>query len=141
MAFTLGIDVNFIFVVEGTKPTRSSFISTLPIISPQIVGGYFIMALPNTRIVRRSWGLIQQQSRLSSSTSDSDSQDASTLVAYGEDFDYSEFMQTSGKASAWLWSAALTVSMGFIYVLPPVSLVLRVHLISRLTDEARYLLF
>lgn len=84
------------------------------------------MALPNTRIVRRSWGLIQQQSRLSSlsSTSGSDSQnpqDANTLLTYGEEFDYSEFMQMSGKASAWLWSAVLGVSMGLIYVLPPVS--------------------
>lgn len=106
-------------IVKGPRIANPPLISSLPVLSsPKIVGGYFMMSLPNTQIVRRSWGI--QQSRLSL-TSFSSKGNEDSLTPYGEDFDYSEFMQMPNRFSALMLNIVLALGAAFVVALPPVS--------------------
>lgn len=65
----------------------------------------------NSNVVRRTWGLLQS---LPSTAEDK-------KFAYGDAFDYDEFMQTPSKISALLLSLTIFIGAGLAMTLSPVS--------------------
>lgn len=98
-------------VVKGLPPRKPQLIYKLPNITHKpIIGGFFLMHPTNTNIVRRTWGLLQSRAQ---------TQDEKNL-AYGETFDYDEFMQLPNYIVAAGISLAIFFFALFSATLPPV---------------------
>ncbi|TRM65048.1 Saccharopine dehydrogenase-domain-containing protein [Schizophyllum amplum] len=80
--------------VKGKSTPAFQISYRLPHLTPPVYGGTFVMSSANRAIVQRTWGLQQQ---------------AGSASAYGPNFKYTEFMQTSG----WLSGVVLSLTMAF----------------------------
>lgn len=95
----------------GPTPRRPQLIYKLPYLTHKpIVGGFFLMHPTNTNIVRRTWGLLQSRAR---------TQEGKNL-AYGEAFDYDEFMQLPNYIAGAGISLLIFFFALFTATLPPV---------------------
>ncbi|KAF8911602.1 Saccharopine dehydrogenase-domain-containing protein [Gymnopilus junonius] len=96
----------------GLCGSRPRFVYSLPVPGGETIkGGLFFMAPTNAQLVRRTFGLLELQTR-------EDTSKEARVARYGPKFHYEEFMATSGTLSAFTLTAAIVFGFGLMLIRP-----------------------
>ncbi|KAG9036553.1 hypothetical protein FRB95_008609 [Tulasnella sp. JGI-2019a] len=87
-----------------------------------IVGSFFLMGPGNAHLVRRSWGLHQMEAVQNPKEYGSE--------AYGDEFEYHEFLEAKSWIGAFFASLMLISSLGLLFI-PPIRWFARNYILSK----------
>lgn len=100
--------------VKGIQSPRARMVYTLPHSSRPVYGAWFFMAITNSQVVQRSWGLYEFARRVN--------QHNATAVAplsYGPNFKYEEFMVLPSAFHAKMYSIIFAAIAALLFFFQP----------------------
>lgn len=96
-------------IVEGLPSPRPRLVYSLPLLSPVVRGGFFLMAPGNRAILQRTWGLQELEARRLAINTNTNSPHGPGVRAeqqrltYGQQFKYDEFIVMPNAIAAALF--------------------------------------
>ncbi|KAG1828525.1 Saccharopine dehydrogenase-domain-containing protein [Suillus variegatus] len=129
----LAIRQNFaLSPVEGTHSARPRMLYTLPYSDRPVYGAWYFMAITNSQVVQRSWGLYELARRLNHHNAT-----AVAPFSYGPNFKYEEFVILPSALYAMVYSIVFAAIAALLVCFQPVRYLLLVLVAEEIT--ARWL--